>query len=51
MAGFLVRVGQTGSIMHSSMKKAQLIGEITALREKIAELERTQAERKRAERE
>jgi len=36
---------------YSKMQKAQLIGEIAALREKIAELERTQAERKRAERE
>ena len=33
----------------SKMKKAQLIGEIEALQQKIAELERTEAGRKPAE--
>ena len=34
---------------YSRMKRAQLIGEIEALQEKVAELERAQAERKRAD--
>jgi len=49
MVGFFVRLGQVGGIMdYSKKKQAQLIEETEALQEKIAGLERAQAERKRA---
>jgi len=48
--GWLIgRLGQARGIMDYSKKKAQLIEEIEALREKIAVLEDAQAERERAE--
>jgi hypothetical protein len=49
-AGFFVGMGQIGGVIdYSRMRKAQLIEEIAALQEKVAELERTQAERLSAE--
>jgi diguanylate cyclase (GGDEF)-like protein/PAS domain S-box-containing protein len=47
MAGFLVRIG--GIMDYSEVKKVQLIEEIEALQQKIAELERAETERKQAE--